>query len=149
MQPQQQRVERRRRSLRECRCRHRCRPGFWFSLRVSFRKFFCLERVFLRFFLVCLQRWLAGGALSLTNWDRCHNVIQNSRRQYDSDRAYSGSKVSRKSSTRYSPLLLLLLLRTTYSAATGSTQPLKMSAQAVSLKRAREDFERGGRARRG
>ena len=39
--------------------------------------------------------------------------------------------------------------RTAYSAATGSPQPLKMSAQAVSLKRAREDFERGGRARRG
>ena len=39
--------------------------------------------------------------------------------------------------------------RTAYSAATGSPQPLKVSAQAVSLKRAREDFERGGRARRG
>ena len=52
-------------------------------------------------------------------------------------------KVSR-SSTRYSPLLLLLLLRTTYSAATGSTQPLKMSAQAGGRKRARTDLERGG-----
>ena len=38
--------------------------------------------------------------------------------------------------------------RAAYSAATGSTQPLKMSAQAVSSKRSHADFERG-RARRG
>ena len=49
-----------------------------------------------------------------------------------------------KCSTRYSPPLLLLLLRTTYSAATGSTQPLKMSAQAGGRKRARTDLEREG-----
>ena len=42
------------------------------------------------------------------------------------------------------PLLLLLLLRATYSAATGSTQPLKMSAQAGGRKRTRTDLERGG-----
>jgi hypothetical protein len=42
------------------------------------------------------------------------------------------------------PLRLLLLLRTTYSAATGSTQPLKMSAQAGGRKRTRTDLERGG-----
>jgi hypothetical protein len=34
--------------------------------------------------------------------------------------------------------------RTAYSAASGSTQPLKMSAQAVSPRRTREDSERGG-----
>jgi hypothetical protein len=34
--------------------------------------------------------------------------------------------------------------RTAYSAATGSTQPLKMSAQAGSRKRTRADFEREG-----
>ena len=45
---------------------------------------------------------------------------------------------------KVTPLRLLLLLRTTYSAATGSTQPLKMSAQAGGRKRTRTDLERGG-----
>ena len=39
---------------------------------------------------------------------------------------------------------LLLLLRTAYSAATGSIQPLEMSAPAGSCKRSRADFEREG-----
>jgi hypothetical protein len=39
---------------------------------------------------------------------------------------------------------LLLLLRTAYSAATGSIQPLEMSAPAGSCKRSRADFVREG-----
>jgi hypothetical protein len=46
--------------------------------------------------------------------------------------------------TSSSPLPLLLLLRAAYSAATGSIQPLEVSAPAGSRKRSRADFEPEG-----